>query len=61
MFLYYMSFSIDSVDTASYADDNTPYTIWKNKCEVEKKLEIASVKLFKRFYKKRHESKPREV
>ena len=56
-----MSFSIDSVDTASYADDNTPYTIWKNKCEVENKLEIASVKLFKRFYKKRHESKPREV
>ena len=46
-----MSFSIDSVDTASYADDNTPYTIWKNKCEVENKLEIASVKLFKRFYK----------
>ena len=46
-----MSFSIDSVDTTSYADDNTPYTIWKNKCEVENKLEIASVKLFKRFYK----------
>ena len=46
-----MSFSIDSVDTASSADDNTRYTIWKNKCEVENKLKIASVKLFKRFYK----------
>ena len=31
------------------ADDNTPYIIAKNTCEVENKLEIASVKLFKWF------------
>ena len=46
-----MLFSISSVDIASYADDNTLYTTGKkNKCEVEKKLQIASVKLFKWFH-----------
>ena len=43
-----MFFSIDSVDIASYADDNTPYTT-TYKWEVENKLEIVSVKLFKWF------------
>ena len=45
-----MFLSADSVDIASYADDNTPCTIGKNKQEVENKIEIEWLKLFKWFH-----------
>ena len=41
---------LDLVDIASYADDNTPYTIRKNECEIKSKLEIMSPKLFQWFH-----------
>ena len=41
---------VDLVDIANYADDNTTYIIGKNKCEVENKLEIVSLKLFEWFH-----------
>ena len=37
---------IDSINNASYADDNTLYSIGKNQCDLETKLQKASVKLF---------------
>ena len=43
---------VDSEDIASYADDNTLYSIRKNKYGVENKLEVASVKLLNIFVKK---------
>ena len=42
-----MCLYLGEVDIGSYANDNTPYTIGKNQYEVEKKIEIASAKLFK--------------
>ena len=42
---------VDSEDIASYADDNTLYSIRKNKYGVENKLEVASVKLLNIFVK----------
>ena len=42
---------VDSEDIASYADDNTLYSIRKNKYGVENKLEIVSVKLLNIFAK----------
>ena len=50
IFLCNIFFSFALVDIASYADDNNPYTIGKNKCKVESKLEISSVKLCKWFH-----------
>lgn len=44
-----MFFLIDTVDIASYADDNTPSIIGKKLYKVEKKIEIALAKLFKWF------------
>ena len=41
---------IDTADIASYADDNTPYMIGKNQCDLETKLQEASVKRFKWFH-----------
>ena len=41
---------IDNIDIASYADDNTPYSVGKSQCDRETKLKKASVKLFKWFY-----------
>ena len=38
VFLCDMFFSFNSVDIASYADENTPCTIGNNKCEAENKL-----------------------
>ena len=43
---------VDSEDIASYADDNTLYSIRKNKYGVENKLEVASIKLLNIFVKK---------
>ena len=40
---------IDNIDIASYADDNTPYSVGKSQCDLETKLEKAPVKIFKRF------------
>ena len=44
-----MFFMIDNIDIASYADDNTPYSAGKGQCDIEAKLQRASVKLFKWF------------
>ena len=41
---------IDNIDIASYADDNTPYSVGKSQCDLERKLQKVSVKLFKCFY-----------
>ena len=43
---------VDSGDIESYADDNTLYSIRKNKYGVENKLEVVSVKLLNIFVKK---------
>ena len=44
-----MFFMIDNIDIASYAD-NTPYRVGKSQCDLETKLQKASVKLFKHLY-----------
>ena len=36
-----------NIDTASYADDNTPYTMNKSTCEVLRDIKTAFKKLFK--------------
>ena len=41
---------VDNIDIASYADDNTPYSVGKIQCDLEAKLKKASVKLFKWFH-----------
>ena len=41
---------VDSIDIASYAYDNTPYSLRKSQHEIETKLQTASVKLFKWFH-----------
>ena len=41
---------IDNIDIASYAYDNTPYIVGKSQCDQERKLQKASVKLFKWFH-----------
>ena len=45
-----MFFMIDTIDIASYAVDNTPYSVGKNQCDLETKLQKASVKRFKWFH-----------
>ena len=50
IFLCDMFFMIDNIDIASYADDNTPYSVGRSQCDLETKLRKASVKLFKRFH-----------
>ena len=49
IFLCDMFFMVDNIDIASYADDNTPYSVGKSQCDLETKLEKAPVKIFKRF------------
>ena len=44
-----MFFMVDNIDIASYADDNTPYSVGKSQCHLETKLQKASVKRFKWF------------
>ena len=50
IFLCDMIFMIDNIDIASYADDNTPYSVGKSQCYLETKLQNASIRLFKWFY-----------
>ena len=45
-----MFFMVDNIDIASFADDNTPYSVGKNQCDRETKLQKASIKLFKCFH-----------
>ena len=47
IFVYGMFFMIDNIDIASYADDSTLYSLEKSQCDLETKLQRASVKLFK--------------
>ena len=42
---FYMFFMVDNIDIASYADDNTPYSVRKRQCDLETKLQKASVKI----------------
>ena len=42
-------FMVDNIDIANYGDDNTPYSVGKSQCDLETKLQKASVKLFKWF------------
>ena len=46
IFVYGMFFMIDNIDIASYADDSTLYSLEKSQCDLETKLQRASVKLF---------------
>ena len=34
-----MFFMIDNIDIASNADDNTPYSVGKSQCDLERKLQ----------------------
>ena len=45
-----MFFMVDNIDIASYADDNIPYIVGKSQCDLETKLQKASVKLSKWFH-----------
>ena len=36
-----MFFMVDNIDIASYADDNTPYSVGKIQCDLEAKLKKA--------------------
>ena len=44
-----MLFMVDNIDIVNYADDNTTYSVGKSQCELEAKLQKASVNLFKLF------------
>ena len=50
IFLCDMFFMTDNVDIASYSDDSTPYCVGKSQCDLETKLQKASVQLFKSFH-----------
>ena len=45
-----MFFMIYNIDTANYADDNTPCRVEKSQCALITKLQKTSVKLFKWFH-----------
>ena len=45
-----MFFMIDNIHIASYADDNTLYSIGKSQYDLETKLQKASVKFLKWFH-----------
>ena len=49
-------FKIDTIDIASYADDNTLYDVGKNQCDLETKLQKASIKLCEWFYENGREA-----
>ena len=42
-FLCYMFFMEDNIDIASNADDNIPYSVGERQCDLETKLQKASV------------------
>ena len=46
-FLCDMFFMVDNTDIANYADDNNLCSVGKGQCDIETKLQKASVKLFK--------------
>ena len=50
IFLCDTFFMTDNIDIASYADDNTPYNVGKSQCDLEIKLQKASVNIFKWFH-----------
>ena len=50
IFLCDMFVMIDNIDIASYADDNTRNSVGKSQCDLETKLQNASVKLFEWFH-----------
>ena len=50
IFLCDMLFMVDNIDIASFADDNTPYSVGKSQCDLETKLQKTSVKLLKWFH-----------
>ena len=50
IFLRDMFVVVDNADIASYADDNTPYTVGKSQCDLETKVQKTSVKSFKWFH-----------
>ena len=41
---------VGNIDIASYANDNTPYSLGKSQCDLQTKLQKASIKLFKWFH-----------
>ena len=41
---------IANIDIESHADDNTPYSVEKSHCDLETKLQKASIKHFKWSY-----------
>ena len=45
-----MFFMVDNIDIASYADDNTPYSVGKSQHDLETKFQKALVKCFKWFH-----------
>ena len=49
IFLCDMFFMIDIIDIASSANGNTPYSVGKNQCDPETKLQKTSVKTFRWF------------
>ena len=50
IFLCDIFFVINNIDIARYADDNTLYSAGKSQCDLETKLQKASVKRFKWFH-----------
>ena len=50
VFLCDISFVINNIDVASYAYDNSPYSLQKSQCDLETKLQIASIKLFPKIF-----------
>ena len=50
IFLCDVFFMVDNIDIASFANDNTPYSVGKSQCDLEIKLQKTSVKLFKWFH-----------
>ena len=47
IFLCEMFLVIDTVDIVIYADNSTSYSVGKNQCELENKIQKESVKTFK--------------
>ena len=45
-----MFFMVHNIDIASYADDNTPYSVGKSQCDLQTKFKKESAKLFKWFH-----------
>ena len=45
-----MFFMIDTLDIVSYADDSTPYSVRQYQCDLERKLQKTSLKIFKWFH-----------